>query len=43
MELRWKSFALLTKQELYAVMHLRQKVFVLEQNCPFIDADLNDD
>jgi len=43
MELRWKSFALLTKQELYAVMHLRQQVFVLEQNCPFIDADLNDE
>ncbi|MDO7651696.1 MAG: GNAT family N-acetyltransferase, partial [Gammaproteobacteria bacterium] len=43
MELRWKSYALLTKQELYAVMHLRQQVFVLEQNCPFIDADLNDE
>ena len=43
MELSWKSFALLTKQELYAVMHLRQQVFVLEQNCPFIDADLNDE
>ena len=43
MELSWKSFALLTKQELYAAMHLRQQVFVLEQNCPFIDADLNDE
>ena len=43
MELRWKSYALLTKKELYAIMHLRQQVFVLEQNCPFIDADLNDE
>ena len=43
MQLTWKSFSRLTKQELYAVMHLRQQVFVLEQDCPFIDADLNDE
>lgn len=43
MKLSWKSFARLSTQELYAVMNLRQEVFVLEQNCPFIDADLNDE
>ena len=43
MKLSWKSFARLSTQELYAVMNLRQEVFVVEQNCPFIDADLNDE
>ncbi len=28
--------------ELYAIMQLRQQVFVVEQNCPFVDADGKD-
>jgi ElaA protein len=27
---------------LYAILNLRQKVFVLEQDCPYIDADYSD-
>jgi len=40
--MKWKTFATLSKQELYALLNLRQQVFVVEQNCPFIDADFND-
>jgi ElaA protein len=32
----------LTLNELYAIMQLRQEVFIVEQNCPFIDADGKD-
>ena len=32
----------LSLEELYAIMVLRQEVFVLEQNCPFVDADGKD-
>lgn len=32
-------FDQLSRQELYAIMALRQEVFVLEQNCPYLDAD----
>ena len=28
--------------ELYAVLHLRQKVFIVEQDCPYLDADNSD-
>ena len=42
MEFKWKSFSALTKQELYEVLNLRQQVFVVEQDCPFIDADFKD-
>ena len=34
-----KSFAELTAGELYAILALRQKVFVVEQTCAFLDAD----
>ena len=30
MELKWKSFFALTKQELYELLNLRQQVFVVE-------------
>ena len=43
MKIKWRSFSALSKQELYSIMHLRQQVFVVEQNCPFIDADFNDE
>ncbi|HEY5943966.1 MAG TPA: GNAT family N-acetyltransferase [Kofleriaceae bacterium] len=41
MELIWRArdFAELTVVELYAIMALRQRVFVVEQNCPYLDAD----
>ena len=34
-----KHFKDLTIDELYAIMRLRQRVFVLEQNCAFVDND----
>ena len=36
------SFAELSTQQLYEIMALRQEVFVVEQNCPYLDADGND-
>ena len=38
----WKSFDELSIDDLYAILSLRQEVFVLEQNCPYIDADYSD-
>jgi ElaA protein len=42
--LRWvtKTFAELTVDELYAILRLRSEVFVVEQNCIFLDVDNND-
>lgn len=37
-----KSFAQLTPFELYAVLRLRNEVFVVEQSCAFQDADNKD-
>ncbi len=33
----------LTLDELYAILQLRQRVFIVEQTCPFLDADGADD
>jgi ElaA protein len=40
----WKTllFNDLSLQELYDIMALRQAVFVVEQNCPYLDADGKD-
>ncbi|MDA8816099.1 GNAT family N-acetyltransferase [Gammaproteobacteria bacterium] len=38
----WKAFDELSSDELYAMIHLRQKVFIVEQDCPYIDADYTD-
>ena len=38
----WRSFAELTVDELYAALQLRQRVFVVEQQCPYLDADGSD-
>ena len=38
----WKTFNELSLDDLYAILNLRQKVFVLEQDCPYIDADYSD-
>ncbi len=35
-------FQQLSSAELYAIMALRQEVFVVEQNCPYLDADGKD-
>ncbi len=42
--LHWllKDYNDLTTPELYAAMQLRQEIFVVEQNCPYIDADGKD-
>ena len=41
MNYQWqtKAFAQLNLNELYAVLHLRQQVFVVEQNCVYLDLD----
>jgi ElaA protein len=42
--LNWilKDFKSLTPQELYAILRLRSEVFVVEQNCVFLDMDNKD-
>jgi len=42
--LRWvtKTFTELTVDELYAILRVRSEVFVVEQNCIFLDLDNND-
>ena len=44
MQLNWtfKKFDELTARELYAIMQLRNEVFVVEQNCVYQDADNKD-
>jgi ElaA protein len=37
-----KPFDQLSVYELYDIMRLRQEIFVVEQNCPYIDADYVD-
>ncbi len=38
----YKKFQNLTVDELYGIMKLRQEVFAVEQNCPYLDADGKD-
>ncbi len=38
----WKRFEALTVAELYALLKLRSEVFVVEQNCVFLDLDDHD-
>ncbi|MBV8255227.1 MAG: GNAT family N-acetyltransferase [Chitinophaga sp.] len=42
--MRWdlKKFSELTTTELYALLHLRSEVFVVEQKCPYLDMDFSD-
>jgi ElaA protein len=42
MHFKCKKFAELSLTELYDLMALRQEVFVVEQNCPYLDADGKD-
>lgn len=39
---QWMLFDEITNHELYAVMELRQRVFIAEQNCRYIDLDGKD-
>jgi len=38
----YKHFSQLTTEELYAILRLRSEVFVVEQNCVFLDMDNKD-
>lgn len=40
---KWSVFAELSTLELYRILKLRQKVFVVEQQCLYLDADGRDD
>lgn len=42
MEILSRRFSELTTGELYALLKLRQDVFIVEQNCPYADADDRD-
>lgn len=39
----WKSFDNLSAKEVYNILAIRQEVFVVEQDCPYQDADYLDD
>ncbi|MEL7123693.1 MAG: GNAT family N-acetyltransferase [Bacteroidota bacterium] len=39
---KYLSFQELSLELLYQILALRQEVFVVEQNCPYLDADGND-
>ena len=39
MEYVFKTFDQLSKVELYAILRLRAQIFVVEQNCPYVDTD----
>jgi ElaA protein len=39
---QWSRFNELTTDDLYAVVRLRESVFIVEQNCPYPDADGRD-
>lgn len=38
----WKSFYELTAEQIYTILCVRQEVFVLEQECLYLDADGKD-
>lgn len=42
MDWRWRSWEELGRDELYALVVLRQRVFVVEQRCAYLDADGRD-
>lgn len=42
MEWYLKKFNELTGEELYKILALRNEVFIVEQNCPYIDCDYKD-
>lgn len=42
MQFDWRDWRALDLDALYAVLALRQRVFVVEQRCPYLDADGRD-
>lgn len=42
-EWQWLPFEALSREQLYALLRLRSEVFVVEQNCVFLDMDGQDD
>lgn len=38
----WRTFTELSNSELYEMLKLRQEVFIVEQNCPYLDCDDKD-
>ncbi|MGZ3866665.1 MAG: GNAT family N-acetyltransferase, partial [Bacteroidia bacterium] len=42
MKIRVKKFKELSVTELYDILRLRSEIFVLEQNCVYLDQDNND-
>lgn len=42
MQFTLSSFDALSNEQLYAIMRFRQEVFVVEQDCPYVDADNRD-
>lgn len=43
MEILIKKFQQLSLKELYAVLHLRSQIFVVEQDCVYLDIDQKDE
>lgn len=43
-DLKWRclSFDALSIYDLYSILQLRQKIFIVEQDCPYLDADGED-
>jgi len=39
---RWRHFELFTVSEWHEILQLRAKIFVVEQNCPYVDPDHKD-
>ena len=39
---RWRHFDLFTAREWHQVLMLRAEIFVVEQNCPYVDPDYKD-
>ncbi len=41
MSIKWEitAYSAMDRDTLYAIMKLRQEVFIVEQNCVYLDAD----
>jgi len=39
---RWRHFDLFTAREWHEILKLRAEIFVVEQNCPYVDPDYKD-
>jgi len=37
--MHWAAFDELSRDELYEILQVRQEIFSVEQNCPYLDAD----